>query len=200
MRAALDQFEVNLGRALALSATADSLGAMTTVVIDLTDIYRASIVLGVSALDYFVHEFVRFGMLEINRGNRTATNAYRGFKLPLAAVQIGIASSPQDVWLDQAIRDAHSWPSFQHPDKVAEAIRLISGIKLWDAVAQELGSEATQVKARLITIVDRRNKIAHEADMDPTNPGFQWPIGGLLVKDALHFVGGLVNAIYKVIA
>jgi len=116
------------------------------------------------------------------------------------SAQIGIANSPQDGWLDQAIRDAHSWPSFQHPDKVADAIRLISGIKLWESVAQELGSEAKQVKASLLTIVDRRNKIAHEADMDPTNPGLQWPIDGILVKDALDFVGKLVRAIYKVTA
>jgi hypothetical protein len=198
MKAALDQFEVNLGRALALSATADSLGAMTTVAIDLTDIYRAALVLGVSALDYFVHEFVRLGMLEINRGGRTATDAYLMFKVPLAAAQAGIANSPQDAWLDQAIREAHSWPSFQHPDKVADAIRLVSGIRLWDSVALELGSEAKQVRARLVTVVDRRNKIAHEADMDPTNPGSQWPIDGILVKDALHFLGSLVRAIYNV--
>lgn len=198
MKLALDQFEVNLGRAIALSATADSLSAMTTVAIDLTDLYRASLVLGVSALDYFVHEFVRRGMLEINRGSRPATDAYLAFRVPLSAAQSGIATSPQDGWLDQAIREAHSWPSFQHPDKIADAVRLITGIKLWDSVAQELGSDAKQVKASLITIVDRRNKIAHEADMDPTNPGTQWPIDGVLVKDALDFLGSLVRAIYKV--
>ena len=39
---------------------------------------------------------------------------------------------------------------------------------------------------------------AHEADMDPTNLGSQWPIDGVLVADALHFVGRLVRAIYRV--
>jgi len=196
MKVALDQFEANLQRALVLSATADSLSAMTTLAVDLTDIYRASLVLGVSALDYFVHEFVRLGMLEINKGTRPVTDAYLAFKVPLAAAQTGIADPLQDGWLDQAVRHAHSWPSFQHPDKVADAVRLISGIKLWDSVALELGSNAQSVKARLITIVDRRNKIAHEADMDPINPGCQWPIDGVLTKDALDVIGCLVRAIY----
>lgn len=200
MKAALDQFNLNLGRALALSATADSLAAMTTLAIDLTDLHRASLVLGVSALDFFIHEFVRLGMLEINQGHRPATPTYLSFKIPLSAAGLGVANSPQDGWLDQAIRDAHSWPSFQHPDKIADAIRLVSAIKLWDSVALMLGTEATQIKARLIAIVDRRNKIAHEADMDPTNVGRQWPIDSVLVNDALHFIDHMVKAIFSVAA
>jgi uncharacterized protein YjbI with pentapeptide repeats len=67
MKAALDQFQTNLARARTLSGVADSIGALTTPAIDVTDIHRASLVLGVSALDYFVHEFVRLGMLEVLR-------------------------------------------------------------------------------------------------------------------------------------
>ena len=37
----------------------------------------------------------------------------------------------------------------------------------------------------LALIVDRRNKIAHEADMDPTSPGSRWPIDELLVQDVI---------------
>lgn len=179
---------------------ADTLAAMTTMVIDLTDLHRASLVLGVSALDFFVHEFVRLGMLEVNQGCRPTTVAYLSFKIPLSAAGLGIANSPQDAWLDQAIRDAHSWPSFQHPDKIADAIRLISAVKLWDSVACQLGTDAQQVKARLITIVDRRNKIAHEADMDPTNLGTQWPIDSVPVNDALRFIDTVVKAIFAAVA
>lgn len=188
MKASLDQFEENLGRARTLSGLADSLMAITTVAVDLTDIYRASLVLGVSALDHFVHEFVRIGMLEVHRGNRPATDAHLSFKVPLAAARIAINNSAQDDWLDEAVREAHSWVSFQHPDKISEAIRLVSAVRLWDSVANKIDSDARAVKLRLAAIIDRRNKIAHEADIDPTNPGHRWPIDGALVEDALDYL------------
>jgi RiboL-PSP-HEPN len=198
MRAALDQFQTNLARARTLSGVAESIGLLTTPVVDVTDIHRAALVLAVSALDYFVHEFVRLGMLEVHRGMRPATDANLAFKVPIVAVRTGISNLTQDDWLDEAVREAHSWKSFQHPDQIAKAISLVSTIKLWPEVAKEIGSEAAAVKARLIVIVDRRNKIAHEADMDPTNPGSQWPISAALVKDALTFIDHIVQAIYKI--
>jgi hypothetical protein len=200
MKAALDQFQANLTRARALSATAVSLRPLITQVIDLSDVHRASLVLGVSALDYFIHEFVRLGMLEVHRGNRPATDANLVFSVTLGAVRTGMANVAQDDWLDQAIREAHSWKTFQHPDNIAGAVRLMSGAKLWEGVAKQIGSDSKAVKARLITIVDRRNKIAHEADMDPTNPGNQWPIDDVLVSDALDYIEHVVEAIYKVTA
>lgn len=197
MKAALDQFQTNLVRARTLSGVAESIGALTTPAIDVTDIHRASLVLGVSALDYFVHEFVRLGMLEVHRGKRPATEASLSFKIPIIAVRTGFADLTKDDWLDEAVRETHSWQSFQHPDKIADAIRLVTAVKLWQQVATEIGSDVPAVKARLIVIVDRRNKIAHEADMDPTNPGNQWPISAALVKDALDFIDRVVQAIYK---
>lgn len=200
MKAALDQFRTNLARARALSGLAESLNLLTTSVVDVTDIHRAALVLAVSALDQFVHEFVRLGMLEAYRGGRPATGWILSFKVPMVAVKAAVANPIQVDWLDEAVRDAHSWRAFQHPDKIADAIRLVSDTKLWHEVAEEIGSDATAVKARLTAIVDRRNKIAHEADADPSNPGHQWPINGELVQDALHFLECLVDAIYKVVA
>jgi hypothetical protein len=198
MKTALDQFNENLSRARALSGLAKSLMALTTTAVDLSDIYRASLVLGVSALDQFVHEFVRLGMLEVHRGNRSATDAHLFFRIPLGAARVGIAEPTRNEWLDTVVREAHSWQSFQHPDKIADAIRLVSGLKLWDEVAKEIGADARTVKTRLTAIIDRRNQIAHEADMDPTNPGNQWPIDSILTEDALDYIDRVVHAIYKV--
>ncbi len=197
MQAALDQFQVNLSRSRILAGIADSVAALTTTAVDLTDIHRASLVLGVSALDHFVHEFVRLGMLEVHRGNRPATDANLCFKIPLAAARAGIAHPVQNDWLDAAIREAHSWQSFQRPNKIADAIRLVSGVNLWEEVAKEIGSDANAVKVRLAAIIDRRDQIAHEADMDPTNPGNRWPIDSALVNNALDYIDHLVRAIYK---
>ena len=198
MQAALNRFHENLDRARSLAGLADSLSKITTGVVDLTDILRASLVLGVSALDFFVHEFVRLGMIEVHRGNRPATDAHLSFKIPLLAARVAVNDTSQDNWLDQTIREAHSWLAFQHPEKIADAVRLMSAVPLWENVSQEMGMPANGVKTQLNAIVDRRNKIAHEADMDPINPGHRWTIDSALVNEALNFLEKLALAIYKV--
>ena len=85
-------------------------------------------------------------------------------------------------------------------DKIAEAIRLISPIKLWEEVGKVAGLPGQDVKARLELVVDRRNKIPHEADMDPTNPGFRWPIDEAMASNALDFIDSVAEAIFNVAA
>jgi len=198
MQAAIDQFCENLARARSLAGLAQSLSSLTTAAVDLSDILRASLVLAVSALDHFVHEFARLGMLEVHRGHRPTTDAYLSFRVPMSAAREGMADTSRDEWLDQAIREAHSWLSFQHPDKIADAIRFVSNVRLWEQVASELGMTSRTVRAQLGAIIDRRNKIAHEADMDPTNPGLRWPINEALVRDAIDFIEKMAQAMFKV--
>lgn len=198
MQAALDQFDQNMTRARELVALSEHLRSLTTSAVDVSDLLRASLVLGVSALDHFVHEFVRLGMLSVHRGLRPATDAHLAFRITVSHARVALSDVHNDDWLDQAVRDAHGWQSFQHPEKVADALRLVSSVSLWETVAADLGATAKHVKAQLASIVDRRNKIAHEADMDATNPGYRWPITAAMVLDALGFVERVAHSIYRV--
>ncbi len=199
MRLALERFEENINRAKEISGLGESLSKQITSLIDITDLYRAAIVLGVSAFDFFIHEVVRLGMLEVHRGSRVCTPAYLAFKIPISATQIALSDNTKDEWLEYAVLETHSWQTFQAPDKIADAIRLISEVKLWNCVGVELNEDPKQVKANLIAIVERRNKIAHEADIDPVNPGFRWPITCQLSVDALDYLEKIVRAIYKLL-
>ncbi|EIP98085.1 hypothetical protein OpiT1DRAFT_02535 [Opitutaceae bacterium TAV1] len=198
MLSAQTQFKDNLKRVRELGGLATAVQSLTTSAIDVTDIWRAQIVLIVSALDYFIHELARLGMIECSKGVRPKNDAYFRFEIPLSATESGIAGSPHEVWVGDTVREKHSWQSFQDPDKLADAIRLISPVKLWEAVGKELGLPPKDIKTRLKLIVDRRNKIAHEADQDPTNPSFRWPIDAVLVSDTINFIEMVADAIYKV--
>jgi hypothetical protein len=48
-------------------------------------------------------------------------------------------------------------------------------------------------------IVDRRNKISHEADMDPSYPGTRWPINPSAVASALDLIERVCHAIDSVV-
>ena len=92
----------------------------------------------------------------------------------------------------------HGWLSFQHPDKIANAIRLVSTGDLWQAVALRRNEDVEAMKAQLCAIMDCRNKIAHEAALDPGNPGERWPIDRPLVEEAIDFIESTIRAIYEV--
>ena len=57
------------------------------------------------------------------------------------------------------------------------------------------------VKDRLNLIIDRRNQIAHEFDMQPALgvSNIRNPIDRILVNDAVDFIEKVANAIYKVV-
>ncbi|MBH8563144.1 hypothetical protein I8748_13280 [Nostoc sp. CENA67] len=250
MQSALDQFRISIGRVRDLIALHNSIKVQATSALDVSDILRASLVLAVSALDYYIHEVVTLGMLEIHCGQRpepsppanTTQSAFSRFQISLSAARqeritaIDIASWLENEiqqnygstfiqqshtisslipaisssianklnnnvsWLENEIRETLSYKSFQQPDKIADAIRLISDKKLWDEVAVKIGRPTKDIKQQLSLIVDRRNKIAHEADIDPTfNIGNRWNIDELLVNDAVDFLKQVVESIHQIL-
>lgn len=201
MQSALDQFRISINRVRDLIAVHDSVKAQSTPALDLSDILRAALVLSVSALDYYVHEVVLLGMLEIHRGLRLEPPAFCRFQISLGGARQGLsAASSLDYWLEDEIRQRHSYKSFQQPNNIADAIRLISDKKLWEEVGTVMGRPTQDVKQQLSIIVDRRNKIAHEADIDPTLAlGNRWGINELLVNDAVDFIEQVVESIHSVL-
>jgi hypothetical protein len=140
-------------------------------------------------------------MLEIHRGQRPEPPAFSRFQISLGNARAGInAGQNIDSWLEDEIRQRHSYKSFQQPEPIADAIRLICDKKLWEEVSTNMGSPAKDIKQQLILIVDRRNKIAHEADIDPTlSLGNRWPIDELLVNEAVDFIEQVVESIHNIL-
>ena len=102
--------------------------------------------------------------------------------------------------MEDEIRERLGYQSFQQPDKIADAIRFISDKKLWDEVATKLGKPTKDVKQQLGAIADRRNKIAHEADIDPTfGIGSRWYIDEILANDAVNFIELVVESIHQIL-
>jgi hypothetical protein len=199
MHPAHNRFAANIGRARDLRALFVNLKASTVGALDITDILRASIVSAVSAFDTFIHEITKIGMVEIYQNTRPKTDAFGRFSILMQNVLAVIATPGNTKWLEDEIRRQHGWLSFQHPDKVADAIRLFCGKDLWKDVGIRLAIDPKSAKNRLALIVDRRNKIAHEADMDPTSPGSRWPIDELLVQDVIDRLEQIGDAIFHAV-
>jgi hypothetical protein len=199
MKSAHDRFSDNIARARDMRGLFVNLRATTAGTLDLTDILRAAIVSAVSAFDTLIHEITRIGMLEIYQNARPRTDAFGRFSVQMDNVLSVVSTPGSTQWLEDEIRRQHSWLSFQQPEKVADAIRLFCGKELWNEVGTCLGIDSRSAKTRLALIIDRRNKIAHEADMDPSSPGARWPIDEILTQEAIDAIESIANAIFNVV-
>lgn len=195
---AINDFQKNIDRVYHLGGLQSAIAKLTTNAVDTSDILRSQIVLGVSALDCYIHEVTILGMIEIFEGKRIQTPAFEKFNIPINLVLIHSSSSGSK-WFEAEIRERLSFQTFQQPDKIADAIRLISNKTLWNQVSSELKNSEKDIKDRLKLIIDRRNKIAHEADLAPGVPASYWPIDEKITSSTLSFISDLCNAINNVV-
>ncbi|WP_019913815.1 HEPN domain-containing protein [Paenibacillus sp. HW567] len=220
MSEAYNQFLGNYSRVLNIHKIFESINA-NGIGFDANDILRAEIVLTVSALDQYVHEVVRIGMLEIMNGVRTETAFFNSYEVSVSLLrtmivdtrnaivlagdgdditsQISLFSSSYE-WFNNEIRTKHSHKSFQQPDKIKDALRIVCQENhLWQKLSVNyLGSTEDDVKRRLKLIIDRRNQIAHEADLEPIS-GQPYPVDDIDVLDSVSFIHSLVTAIDKIV-
>ena len=189
-----------MGRVHNLGSIVATLSSQTTDALDLTDILRAELVLAVSALDHYIHEIVRLGMIESYRGTRPRTSQFRSFQISLGSALDGLTLSgdTNETWIGDEIRSRNGFRSFQTPDNIASAVRLVSDVSLWNDVAQLMRATAREVRDQLLLIVDRRNKIAHEADMRPLYQD-RSPIDPQWVDQSVAFLERVAEAIHEAI-
>jgi len=197
MQSTIEMFRLNAERVRHLCGLYDAICALTTSAIDSSDLLRAQIVLSVSALDFYVHEVTVRGMVQVFEGARPPTNSFKKQKVS-GGLLLGSSSNALTAF-ENDVRERHSFLSFQQPEKIADAIRLFYDKPLWPAVSSLMSRSEESIKGQLSLIVQRRNKIAHEADADPSYPGARWPISRQDATTSLNFIVELCEAIHKTI-
>ena len=63
----------------------------------------------------------------------------------------------------------HGFKTFQSAESISQAFSLLGVARLWHKTADGMGVPLPDLKVQLNLLVDRRNKIAHEGDIDPSN-------------------------------
>ncbi len=195
---AKQHFEQNIIRVKSLGAIYQSINSQTIQILDLSDILRAQYVMLVSALDHFIHEVVRIGMIEIYNNKRKATKNFKVFVFNLdkeILFKKAIMEEKNDNWLDYQIRYKNGFKSFQEADKIKEAMFLIIETDIWEDIDKNIINS----KQYLNLIVKRRNQIAHEADIEPINQELR-DIHLDDIKNSIEFIEDLVKIIYKVVS
>lgn len=197
MNHAFSQFSTNIEEVRKTYLISTSLNVPTSSIVDTSSILRSCIVLSVSAIDNLIHELTLIGMLEIFNGTRPATPRYSSFNVTLGFMN-AITATPPLVTFESEIRKNLGWQTFQRPDKIKDAIAFFNPLQLWQQVAITMGDTEVNIKKQLNLIVDRRNMIAHEADIEPVFKTKR-PISDIDVTNTIDFIERLGTTIYNLV-
>jgi len=196
MQRAKEHFDNNIIRVKNLGAIYQIVNKEIT--LDLSDILRSQYVMLISALDHFIHEIVRIGMIEIYNKNRRDTKEFKAFIFSLdknILFNKAIMEDKNNQWLDYQIRLHNSYKSFQQAEKIKEALKLIDKMDLWNEISRYLNINKEDLTKQLNLIIDRRNQITHEADIEPTYQELR-DIKVEDINDSIDFIEKIVNSIF----
>lgn len=194
---AFSQFSTNIEEVRKTHLISTSLNVPTSSIVDTSSILRSCIVLSVSAIDHLVHELTIIGMREIFIGVRPDTPKYNSHNISLGFMK-AVTSTPPLVSFESEIRRSLGWQTFQRPDKIKDAVALFNSIQLWQQIAIVMGDTETNIKNQLNLIVDRRNMIAHEADIEPIFKTKR-PISDTDISVTIDFIEKLGTTIYNLV-
>lgn len=165
-----------------------------TAELDRSECYRAAIVLVVSALDHYVHALILEAVEGMLYGARPPSQRFATLRVRLADASSNLGSGKW-AWVVSELREQHSIVTYQRPEKISDGLKWVDDRKqLWVRLGARMHLSAADLKTRLELLVDRRNRIAHEGDLDPTW-GTARPLTQPDVRDALAFVTELVSSI-----
>lgn len=168
---------------------------------DLSDILRAEYVLIVSAFDCYVHDVVLQGMTNMFSGSKPDSRAYNEFCLPMSAVKqllVSTDSAIRESIFNASVKKLLAKDSYQSPKSVEYAMNLINLKNVWHKVGLKLSMPSKDVVLKLGLIIQRRNKIAHEADIHDFVSMDKTPIDRSDVDDTFAFLDQIVTAIEEI--
>jgi hypothetical protein len=167
---------------------------------DYSDLLRWQWIQAVSALDKFVHDIVRVGMLHIYTGYRNPTNKYLTFTIDLKThLQIIQDSNTAISIFEKQILLKNGYLAFQDPDKISDALSYIWDEKnKWKVISDIIGMSESDVKTQLRNISIRRNQMVHESDY-PGNLMQRQTIAKDDVTEVVSFIEKVAESIYNAV-
>ena len=165
------------------------------------DILRASLVLSVSALDTYLHDFFRTEIVESFLDKSRYNVNFDEINISIGVLrEITLAKSEEEKknLLNQELRRIQKEDSYQSNKSVEYIFNKLGLKKIWTEL-ENVGVnnlKAGEIKEELANIINRRNKIAHESDWDYVNDR-KYNIAEQDAISVVDFIKSFVTAISK---
>lgn len=128
------------------------------------DILRSQVVFLMSALDFYMHEIVRYRLLKMFSGELPKTKSYKNFIVSIETLEEALKNPETIDWLSEEIIIRHSHETFMASKAIKKVLALISNEAIYNLTCEELGKENGEVNELIDEIYRRRNQIAHQSD------------------------------------
>ncbi len=185
-----------------------NLAAFQSPIVDIGDFYRAAWVQAVSAIDHWFHEELYRRVAELAAGDSPAMpHQLTKFELPLSKVEevrrgeLSLADA-----VSEHVKAKWSNAALQNPRKISEALRLVTEEDVWGKAAVQINEwnhgrtsmTGQTLKQQYIQITDRRNRIAHDADLEDGHLKQRRAITSADATDAADWIERIALAIARV--
>jgi hypothetical protein len=170
---------------------------------EISELYRAAIVLLVSAIDTYFHSKILevFDHMNIRKPPEKLLN-WEFRKSLRDFIDLKNNKDSKRRFLKILVGEKIEYQTFQKPDKISEALKHIGVEEFWDKIAKELNRSANDVKTDMDRIVRRRDMIVHEGDIITTQGKYQGhsrKIEHSKVYKSCEFIHKFIEASDKVI-
>jgi hypothetical protein len=155
------------------------------------DALRSAYFFAVSSFDFFAHELAAIEAKHRFINGLTTRNIH----LPMEVMTIA-DSEARIATAETCVRQVNSYKAFVDPGKLAELLSCYC-VRPWDKLTlymndnmpEENRRTSEDLKGQLKSIWNRRNQIAHEADVNPTLAGVSlWPIDKIDTEITIDFI------------
>lgn len=184
---------------------------------DLTDLLRSELVNLVSAMDRFIHEIVRIGIINSYLGISPQTDKCKTIPMKFSTmnkvIECRSRSTPPscneeiaEYWINKEVVAILSTMSFQKTDKIKDALSYIWDVshkippiidKMQYAFPETtINNKQKYLEEKIDLIVSRRNQIVHEADYDISTHSKQ-AIYATWLDDTILFIKEFIYSIYE---
>lgn len=205
-----DNLKRNLDYARSLAEAGKHLSELQVRLFEVDDVFRAAWVQGVAALDHWVRQEVHARMLELAKQEQTTRpSGFSQFEVTMDTLEdVYRRGVPIHEALDRPLWAMLSRTTYQRPERIKDGFSLVCDTnRLWDRIASvldensALGERLTgkDVRQHLDTIVERRNKIAHEYDEDPDAQHGKRPIDAASATATIDWIERLAAALLAVL-
>ncbi len=168
------------------------------------EILRSTIVLTISSLDTFLHDFFRMEIVQAYVGNSAFLVDFKRLQISIdstKSIELSTNTIEKMNLLELELRRLQKTDSYQSPKSIEYIFTTLGIGNIWKALEKETGLaplKANDIKTKLALIIERRNQISHEADWDFTiNQKREILIED--VEDIISFIKKLVFAIHSII-
>ncbi|WP_052358052.1 hypothetical protein [Nocardiopsis alba] len=165
------------------------------------DLYRAAWSQAVSALDHWLHqEVLEHAVALVRSPERPLPDRLAKLKMPFSTVE-QMADNSVDSVFAEFIEEEIRRDTYQRSKGIGEGLRLVAHLnaqQIWERIAEGLGTNAAAARDRQDKIVDRRNRIAHQADLD--RDGQRTPMSADEVEAAVVWIESVAEQIRTLLA